>query len=165
MGWEPCKQRLGHSLAWKHCHGSLTNVPSWPGPTAQLKHLQYVPRCDCHSLNKMPACLHRPCVQANLYNTQVRSLAFDRPLEEPTKEAQAHWLTRLLLRVGGFYSKESVLLRGARALYEGIQEQALDKRLLNGAQLPRSACYIAALSMWVARQILYERGASDDRSS
>ena len=70
--------------------------------------------------------------QATLFNAQVRSLAFDRPLEEPSQEAQSHWLTRILLRAGGYYSKESVLLRGAKALYEGIQEQALDKRLLSG---------------------------------
>ena len=73
----------------------------------------------------------------------MRSLAFDRPVEDVSPEAQSHWVTRLFLRAGGYYSKESVLLRGAKALYEGIQEQALDKRLLDGATImhkPRAAC-------------------------
>ena len=70
--------------------------------------------------------------QPDLFNAKVRSLAFDRPKEEPSQEAQSHWLTRLLLKAGGFYSKESTLLRGAKALYEGIQEQSLDPQLLKG---------------------------------
>ena len=91
--------------------------------------------------------------QPDLFNAKVRSLAFDRPKEEPSEEAQSHWLTRLLLKAGGYYSKESMLLRGAKALYEGICEQSLDPRLLKG-----SSCTCCTRLESTARQQLIRLG-------
>ena len=49
---------------------------------------------------------------------------------------EQNWLQRWLLTIGGYYSRESRLLRGAKVLYRGIVEQATHKPLYDGAAVP-----------------------------
>ena len=49
---------------------------------------------------------------------------------------EQNWLQRWLLTIGGYYSRESRLLRGAKVLYRGIVEQATNKPLFDGAAGP-----------------------------
>ena len=72
-------------------------------------------------------------MQAHLANLGPRSLAHERPVEEPRPGVEQNWLQRWLLTIGGYYSRESRLLRGAKVLYRGIVEQATHKPLYDGA--------------------------------
>ena len=54
-------------------------------------------------------------------------------MEAPRPGVEQNWLQRWLLTLGGYYSRESRLLRGAKVLYRGIVEQATNKPLYDGA--------------------------------
>ena len=71
--------------------------------------------------------------QAHLSNLGPRSLAYDRPTEAPRPGTEESWFTRMLLTVGGYYSRESRLIRGAKVLYADIVEQATNRELYRGA--------------------------------
>ena len=60
------------------------------------------------------------------------SLAHERATDRPTDLTQHSLWARALLRVGGFYNKESQHLRAAKCLFESVIEQGLDTRLLKG---------------------------------
>jgi hypothetical protein len=67
-------------------------------------------------------------------NLTPRSLAHERPTLEPLPGVEQSWFKRTLLKIGGYYSRESRLIRGAKALYEDIVEQATNKELYEGMQ-------------------------------
>ena len=71
-------------------------------------------------------------LQASLFNTRPQSLAEDRLTEEPRPGTEQNVFTRLLLRVGGYYSKDSQLIRGAKYLYSDIVEQSTNPALYEG---------------------------------
>ena len=75
-------------------------------------------------------------MQAHLSNLGPRSLAHDRPTEEPRPGVQESWFTRTLLTIGGYYSRESRLIRGAKVLYSDVVEQATNPDLYKGAFRP-----------------------------
>jgi hypothetical protein len=70
--------------------------------------------------------------QGKLFNSQPRSLAAEVPTDVPAPGVEENFFTRTLLRVAGFYSKESQHIRGAKALYADVVQQATDKRLFDG---------------------------------
>ena len=61
-----------------------------------------------------------------------RSLAYERATEQPAPGVEESWLRRTLLTIGGFYSRESRLIRGAKVLYNDITEQATNKDFYKG---------------------------------
>ena len=71
-------------------------------------------------------------MQANLLNAAPRSLATNRVIAEPQSGVEQNFFTKALLQLGGFYSKESRLLRAAKAWYECVTEQVEDPRLYRG---------------------------------
>ena len=80
------------------------------------------------------SCYHCLCPwQAHLSNLGPRSLAHDRPTEAPRPGTEESWFTRMLLTVGGYYSRESRLIRGAKVLYADVVEQATNRELYKGA--------------------------------
>ena len=64
-----------------------------------------------------------------------RSLACERAVEQPAPGVEESWLRRTLLTIGGFYSRESRLIRGAKVLYNDIVEQATNKDFYKGEAL------------------------------
>ncbi len=64
-----------------------------------------------------------------------RSLAYERAVEQPAPGVEESWFRRTLLTIGGFYSRESRLIRGAKVLYNDIVEQATNKDFYNGGAL------------------------------
>jgi hypothetical protein len=50
---------------------------------------------------------------------------------------QESWFTRTLLTIGGYYSRESRLIRGAKVLYGDVVEQATNRDLYKGARRRR----------------------------
>ncbi len=77
--------------------------------------------------------VHFWLLQAQIINLGPRSLAHDRPLEVPVPGAEQSWLKRSLLHIGGYYTKESQLIRGSKVLYSDIVEQATNKDFYTGA--------------------------------
>ena len=64
-----------------------------------------------------------------------RSLAHERAIEQPAPGVEESWLRRTLLTIGGFYSRESRLIRGAKVLYNDITEQATNKEFYKGVSM------------------------------
>lgn len=58
-----------------------------------------------------------------------QSLFHERHQEE---DPQTGPLKRVMLTLGGYYSKESTLMRGAELLYAGVVEQATNPVLMEG---------------------------------
>lgn len=67
--------------------------------------------------------------RATLLNSSPKSLATERVYAEPQPGVEQNFLTKALLRIGGYYSKESRLLRASKAWYECVTEQVEDSRL------------------------------------
>jgi hypothetical protein len=61
-----------------------------------------------------------------------RSLAHERAVEQPAPGTEESWWRKALLTIGGFYSRESRLIRGAKVLYHDIVEQATNKDFYKG---------------------------------
>ena len=53
----------------------------------------------------------------------------------PVPGAEQSWLKRSLLHIGGYYTRESQLIRGSKVLYSDIVEQATNKEFYKGAAL------------------------------
>jgi hypothetical protein len=91
------------------------------------------------ALRQTPLCFW----QENLWKTEACSLHHSRPIETARDETV---FKRMLLRLFGFYTRESRLLRGAKALHAAIQEQAASPALYESAELAwsrfGSACYV-----------------------
>lgn len=68
--------------------------------------------------------------KVNLFTSTPRSLYAPQPHLEPQPAVQRSLLARALLRLSGFHSTESRLMRAAHALYANVQAQAGDVRLL-----------------------------------
>ncbi|CAL8461833.1 g1364 [Coccomyxa elongata] len=66
-------------------------------------------------------------LKAHITNLGPRSLAYDRATEEPVPGAEQSWFKRSLLHIGGFYTRESQLIRGSKVLYSDIVEQATNR--------------------------------------
>lgn len=85
--------------------------------------------------------------QENLWKTEACSLHHSRPIETARDETV---FKRMLLRLFGFYTRESRLLRGAKALHAAIQEQAASPALYESADFARSrfgsACLVLRAS-------------------
>ena len=75
-------------------------------------------------------------MQAPNLSASPRSLEFARTPPAPTPAADQGLLSKVFLRLGGFYSKESTLMRAANGLYDSVTEQALDPRLLDALEVP-----------------------------
>ena len=71
-------------------------------------------------------------LQAELLGLTPRSLAYERAVEQPAPGVEESWFRRTLLTIGGFYSRESRLIRGAKVLYTDIVEQATNKDFYKG---------------------------------
>lgn len=63
----------------------------------------------------------------------------------PAEGVQESLVKRTLLRVFGFYSKETMMMRGAQGLYDGIKEAVDDKRLMEGEPCPPSPPHLVFL--------------------
>lgn len=74
-------------------------------------------------------------LRAEIWQLKPRSLAHERPTDRPTKVTEQSLWARALLRLGGFYNKESRHLRAAKCLYESVIEQALDNRFQQGVNI------------------------------
>lgn len=61
-------------------------------------------------------------------------------VEAPAPGIEENVFTRTLLRMAGFYSKESQHIRGAKALYSDVVEQATNKSLLDGTTQEPPSC-------------------------
>lgn len=73
--------------------------------------------------------------QAKVWKAEPCSLQHSRPIETARDETL---LKRMLLRLFGFYTRESRLLRGAKALHAAVREPANNPALYEGAaRLPR----------------------------
>ena len=68
--------------------------------------------------------------QAKVWKAEPSSLQHSRPIETARDETL---LKRMLLRLFGFYTRESRLLRGAKALHAAVQEPAKNPALYEGA--------------------------------
>ena len=68
--------------------------------------------------------------QAKVWKAEPCSLQHSRPIETARDETL---LKRMLLRLFGFYTRESRLLRGAKALHAAVQEPAKNPALYEGA--------------------------------
>lgn len=64
-----------------------------------------------------------------------RSLAYERAVEQPAPGVEESWFRRTLLTIGGFYSRESRLIRGAKVLYTDVVEQATNKNFYKGKSM------------------------------
>ena len=58
----------------------------------------------------------------------------------PVPGAEQNWLKRSLLHIGGYYTRESQLIRGSKVLYADIVEQSTNKEFYKGAT-PSLNCY------------------------
>ncbi|KAK9908990.1 hypothetical protein WJX75_005649 [Coccomyxa subellipsoidea] len=76
-----------------------------------------------------------PDLKAQIINLGPRSLAYDRPTEVPVPGAEQSWLKRSLLHIGGYYTRESQLIRGSKVLYSDIVEQATNKEFYKAMDL------------------------------
>jgi cytochrome b pre-mRNA-processing protein 3 len=65
-----------------------------------------------------------------------RSLEFPRHPPEAAPVENPGFLRSVILRLGGYYSRESRLMRGAEGLYAGVKEQADDPSLAAALRLP-----------------------------
>ena len=91
--------------------------------------------CKMHACALHSVLNNSRALQAHLSNLGPRSLAHDRPTEAPRPGTEESWFTRMLLTIGGYYSRESRLIRGAKVLYADIIEQATNRELYKGAIL------------------------------
>ncbi|KAK9819883.1 hypothetical protein WJX72_003560 [[Myrmecia] bisecta] len=113
------------------------------------------------------ACQHTlasgPDFKAALFNAHPRSLEADTATEQPNPGVEENFLTRALLRLGGYYSRESRLLRGAKTLYDGVVEQATDTLLYNALGLENKfPARYAMLSLHVWMCLVRLRAEGDD---
>ena len=53
-------------------------------------------------------------------------------MDQPAPGVEESWIRKALLTLGGFYSRESRLIRGANGLYTDIVEQATNKDFYTG---------------------------------
>ena len=64
-------------------------------------------------------------------------------MDQPAPGVEESWIRKALLTLGGFYSRESRLIRGANGLYTDIVEQATNKDFYTGdIRLPPCICFI-----------------------
>ncbi|KAK9846410.1 hypothetical protein WJX81_003307 [Elliptochloris bilobata] len=75
-----------------------------------------------------------PEFQTNVWKAEPCSLEHGRPIETARDETM---FKRMLLRLFGFYTRESRLLRGAKALHAAVQEQAENPALYEALGLER----------------------------
>ena len=71
-------------------------------------------------------------LQAAVSNLRPRSLLYERQTDRPAEATTQSVWARALLRIGGFYNKESQLLRAAKCLNESVLEQGSDSALYEG---------------------------------
>jgi cytochrome b pre-mRNA-processing protein 3 len=91
-----------------------------------------------------------------------RSLEFPRQHPEASQEAGAGLLRRAFLRLGGYYSRESRLLRGADGLAACLAERADDPALAAAVQLPpgfQAHHALMCLHVWLLLVRLRAEGA------
>lgn len=89
--------------------------------------------------------------KASVLNAKPQSLAVPN-IEEFVDDAEIGAVKRFLLKIGGFYSKESSHIRGAKNLYEGIVRQSEDKDLKQAIGLPdkfSSTYSLLCLHVWM----------------
>lgn len=70
--------------------------------------------------------------QAINLSAAPRSLEYTRHSEQVLQTTNPSLLQKALLRFGGYYSKESTLMRAAHGLYSSITETATNRELLSG---------------------------------
>ena len=87
-------------------------------------------------------CVAGRCAQNLLFNAAPESLVFQRSHPEPREAGSL--LQRVALLLGGFYSKESSLMRAAQSLYGSVTQQATEPALLKGAPRAGWRCRAAA---------------------
>lgn len=79
-------------------------------------------------------------------NLGPRSLAYERPIQQPAPGVEQSWFTRTMLKIGGYYSRESQLIRGAKLLYEDVVEQSTNKEFFEGT-VPLKECPVSPLDV------------------
>ncbi|CAL5222683.1 g5083 [Coccomyxa viridis] len=92
-------------------------------------------------------------IKAELMGLTPRSLACERAVEQPAPGVEESWFRRTLLTIGGFYSRESRLIRGAKVLYNDIVEQATNKDFYKafGLEYRFATTYsLLCLHVWLA---------------
>ncbi len=100
-------------------------------------------------------------VRSNLFNAPPASLAFDRHHAQPKPEAEQSALRRAFLRLAGFYSRESSILRGGRGLYSAVTDHVDDPRFPTVFGLPHAFATTHALltlHVWLLLARLRQEG-------
>lgn len=89
-----------------------------------------------------------------LFNAAPESLFCQRSHPEPRETGSL--LQRAALLLGGFYSKESSLMRAAQSLYGSVTQQATEPALLRGARGAgrRRRRGGGVLPLWVGRLVV-----------
>lgn len=95
----------------------------------------------------------------DLLRTDPRSLYFDRSFDVVRPEIQNSVFGKLFLTLFGYYTKQSEHRRGARNLFQAVQEKAQDSRFYEVMKLDREFPGIQAvlsLHMWLLIRRLKE---------
>jgi len=98
-----------------------------------------------------------------LLNAPPASLASGRVIAEPYSGVEQNFFTKALLKLGGFYSKESRNLRGAKAWYNCVSEQIEDPRLYKAFGLQENFAQkysMLCIHMWLLLVRLRSEGKS-----
>ena len=90
-------------------------------------------------------------------------LLYDRPFETARPEVEETWWGRVVLRLGGYYGKESQRRRGANNLYDAIVEQAESNNFYETMELEKhvfgAVHHVLGLHMWL---LIKRLGTEDD---
>lgn len=65
-------------------------------------------------------------------NAAPASLAVDRVMAEPRPGVEKSFFAKAVLKIAGYYSKESQQLMAAKAWYSAVTEQIEDSRIYQG---------------------------------
>ena len=65
-------------------------------------------------------------------NAAPASLAVDRVMAEPRPGVEKSFFAKAVLKIAGYYSKESQQLMAAKAWYSAVTEQIEDSRIYKG---------------------------------
>ncbi|KAK9868871.1 hypothetical protein WJX84_005473 [Apatococcus fuscideae] len=98
---------------------------------------------------------------AAVFTSKPQTLEFDRPVEVPQEGVEQSWWKKWALVAGGYYSKESRLLRGARHAYEAVTEQAGNTALYEAIGLEKRFAHeysILCIHVWLLLLRLRQEG-------
>lgn len=99
-------------------------------------------------------------LQQNLSNLPPSSLAWDRVIVEPKPGVEENFFLRTLLKIGGYYSKESQQIQGAKAWYNAVTEQVENPAIYEGAVNSEPITLEGSLRFCTTRSCILENKAS-----